>query len=221
MNEEELKKLQDSIKSTMDGKIEEVLKTQVGAEVAKASRKIVEEMRAERSVFGYDRSGLTQDQKKEFALAAKAVAFGKSSIVTKANEEMVSEIDSRGGYLLPVEVAGAIQRIARSVGLVMSKATQWTMNTDELDVPAYTGSILEGDYLGVNTAGTLTAVTFKMAKLMAKKWQLAFALGNDLLMDAPENLADWLLALAGEALANKVDKMGLNGTAFRWCVAIC
>lgn len=212
MTKEELEAIQKSAFDALDGKIEEVLKTQVGTEVAKASKKIVEEMRMERSVFGYDRTGLTQGQKKEFAQAAKAIAFG-GNIATKANEEMVSEIDSRGGYLLPTEVAGAIQRIARSVGLVASRATFWPMNSDELDIPAYTGAILEGDYLGVNGAGTLTAVTFKMAKLMVKKWQLAFALGNDLLNDAPENLADWLLALAGEALANKIDKMALNGTA--------
>lgn len=210
MNEEELKKLAESVKKSVDSSIEELLGKKVGVEVAKATRKIVEDMRLERAVFGYDRSGLTQDQKKEFAQAAKSVAFGGAH-ATKANEEMISEVDSRGGYLLPVEVAGAIQRIARSVGLVLSRAQPWPMSSDELDIPAYTGSILEGEYLGVNAAGSLTAVTFKMAKLMAKKWQLAFALGNDLLQDAPENLADWLLALAGEALANKIDKMGLIG----------
>jgi len=211
MNEEDLKKIEASVKQAMDGKIEETLKTQVGVQVAAATRKIVEEMRAERMVFGYDRTGLTQEQKKDVAFAANAVARVPGHAL-KANEEMITEIDSRGGYLLPVEVAGAIQRIARSVGLVMSKATPWTMNSDELDIPAYTGSILEGEYLGVNGTGTLTAITFKMAKLLAKKWQLAFCLGNDLLVDAPENLADWLLALAGEALANKIDKQGLNGT---------
>lgn len=211
MNEEDLKKLQDSVKSAIDGKIEETVKVQVGKEVAASARKIVEEMRMERNVFGYDRTGLTSEQKKDFAHAANAVAR-VPGVALKANEEMISEIDSRGGYFLPVEVAGAIQRIARSVGLVMSKAMKWTMSSDELDIPAYTGSILEGEYLGVNGTGTLTATTFKMAKLMAKKWQLAFCLGNDLLADAPENLADWLLALAGEALANKVDKMGLAGT---------
>lgn len=211
MTELELKALEESVKRTVDSSIEAALKTQVGSEVAKATRKIVEDMRAERSVFGYDRTGLTQEQKTIFAKAAKAVAFPNSAV--KTNEELITEIDSRGGYLLPVEVAGAIQRIARSVGLVMSKATKWTMSSEELDIPAYTGSILEGEYLGTNGTGTLTAVTFKMAKLMVKKWQLAFALGNDLLQDAPESLGDWLLALAGEALANKIDKMGLVGTS--------
>jgi len=125
---------------------------------------------------------------------------------------MVSEVDSRGGYVLPTETAKGIERIARSVGLVMSKAKPWTMSSDELEIPAYTGSILEGAYLGINTAGSLTGVTFKMAKLAIKKWQLAFVLGNDLLSDSPEDLGDWLLALAGETLANMIDKQGLAGT---------
>jgi len=210
MNEEELKALAESVKKTVDDSIQENLKQEVGAQVATATRKIVEELRMERSLFGYDRTGLTKEQKKEIAASIKAVAFGNH--VVKANEELITEVDSRGGYLLPVEVANSIQRIARSVGLVMSKAQVWPMGSDELDVPAYTGSILSGAYLGVNAAGDITAATFKMAKLAIKKWQLAFCLGNDLLNDTPENLADWLLALAGEALANMVDSQGLNGT---------
>lgn len=35
--------------------------------------------------------------------------------------------------------------------------------------------------------------------------------GNDLLNDAGVDLADWLLALGGEALANMVDKQGFTG----------
>lgn len=94
----------------------------------------------------------------------------------------------------------------------MNQAMKWTMKTDELDIPAYTGSFLEGEYLGVNSAGTLTGITFKQARLIAKKWQLAFTVGNDLIADAAVDLADWLLALAGEGLANRVDKEGLAGT---------
>jgi len=85
------------------------------------------------------------------------------------------------------------------------------MKTDELDIPAFTGSFLEGEYLGANAAGGLTAIAFDQARLIAKKWQLAFAVGNDLMTDASVNLADWLLALGAEALANRVDKEGFNG----------
>ena len=210
LSKEELEVITGEVKKSVDDLIEVGLKKQINAEVVSSARKIVEDLRTERLVFGYDRTGLDSQQKKEFAQAVKALAMGK--LVTKSGEEMVTEIDSRGGYLLPVEVAKSIQRIARSVGLVLSKATPWTMGSDQLEIPAYTGSILEGDYLGVNAAGDLTAATFKNARLIIHKWQLAFTLGTDLLEDAPEDLANWLLALAGEAVANKIDKMGLVGT---------
>jgi HK97 family phage major capsid protein len=85
------------------------------------------------------------------------------------------------------------------------------MTSDELGVPSFTGSFLEGDYLGVDAPGTVTGVAFGQAQLVIKKWQLAFVVGNDLLADASVNVADWLLALGGEALANKIDKMGFIG----------
>jgi hypothetical protein len=46
-----------------------------------------------------------------------------------------------------------------------------------------------------------------------KKWQLAFAVGNDLLRDASVELGEWLITLAGEALANMIDQQGLVGSS--------
>lgn len=196
------------IKSAVDEGIAEQLKTVVGAEVSDAVKKTVEAIRIENKIFGYDRTGLNQEQKKNVVGILKAVA-GYSQ---KANEAVIAEIDSRGGYLMPVEVADAIVRVTRSVGLVAGLAQQWTMTSNQLSIPAYVGAALEGEFLGVDAAGSVTALTFKEALLIAKKWQLAFAVGNDLLETSPVELADWLLSLAGEARANMLDKQGLNGT---------
>lgn len=204
----EIQKLTEEIKHVVDDVLEKKLGDVVGKEAAASARKIVEEMRLERSLFGYDRSGLSMDQKKSFTEVIKAVAFGRA---TKANEEMVIEVDSRGGVLVPTEVAAAIERIARSVGVALSQCQRWPMKSDKLSVPAYTGSALAGEYLGVNAAGSLTAVTFKEALLVAHKWQLAFAVGNDLLEDASVELADWLMSLAAESLANMVDRQVFAG----------
>ena len=64
--------------------------------------------------------------------------------------------------------------------------------------------------------GTVQGMAFGQAALVAKKWQLAFVIGNDLLVDASVNLADWLLALGGEALANMIDYQAFvgNGSPF-------
>jgi HK97 family phage major capsid protein len=207
MTPEILKQLEDKFKEVVDSAMEEQLKTVVGPLVAAETKNIVQQMRMERALFGMDRSGLGDEEKKNFAEIVKAAAFGK----TKANEALIEEQDSRGGYLVPKEVAAAIVRIAASVGLIMSQAQKWPMSTDELGIPNYTGSFLEGEYLGVDAAGTVSALAFGQAKLVVKKWQLAFVVGNDLMADSPVALADWLLALGGEALANNIDKQGFAG----------
>ncbi len=201
--------LGDEIKQHLDDSLQERLKSLIGEERASIVRDAVEELRIERAVLGRDKTGLSDAQKTDFAIFAKAVAFPHS---VKANEAMISEQDSRGGFLVPTEVASAILRIAASVGVAMSQCTKWDMKSDELDIPSYTGSFLEGEYLGVDAAGSVTGITFKSARLIAKKWQLAFAVGNDLLADATSAVGEWLLALAGEAIANMADKQVFLGT---------
>lgn len=207
MDEKFFEQLEGKFKAVVDEALEKNLAPVVGPMVAKETRQIVEKMRIERSLFGTDSSGLNEDQKKEFATTVKNVAFGK----VKANEALIEESDPRGGYLVSREVASAIVRIAASVGLVMSQVTKWPMGTDQMSVPAYTGSFLEGEYLGYDAAGSVTALTFAQADLIIKKWQLAFVVANDLMADASVQLADWLLALGGEALANRIDKEAIAG----------
>ena len=204
------KSLVETITKTFDSVMESKLRDIVGVEVAAETKKIVETLRAERAVMGSDRTGLDVEAKKNFAGMVKEIAQGNYR--AKANEALIEETDNRGGYLVPKEVANAIVRIAASVGVVMSQAQKWPMGTDELGIPAYTGAFLEGEYLGVDAAGTPTALTFDQANLIIKKWQLAFVVGNDLLADSPVQLADWLLALGGEALANMVDKQAFIGS---------
>ena len=173
-------------------------------------KSIVERMRMEKAIFGQDRTGLSDKQKKDFAEVIQAVAL-KMNIDTKANEALIEEQDNRGGYLVSRDVANAILRIAASVGIAMSQCAKWDLRTDELGIPNYTGSFLEGEYLGVDAPGSVTAMAFVQALLIAKKWQVAFVVGNDLLSEASANLADWLLALGGEALANMIDKQTFIG----------
>lgn len=201
--------LEEKLTKAFDSVMEEKLKSVVGPLVVAQTKKVVEGLRIERALFGYDRTGMSEETKKSFAETVQKIAFGK----VKANEALISEQDNRGGYLISTEVAGAIQRIAASVGLVLSQAMKWPMKTDELDIPAYTGAFLEGEYLGVDVAGSDTGLTFDQKKLITKKWQLVFVVGNDLLADASVQLADWLLALGGEALANMTDKQAFNGTS--------
>ncbi|HEX3861293.1 MAG TPA: phage major capsid protein [Stellaceae bacterium] len=197
--------------TAFDEVMKEKLVPMIGAEVATQVQKTVETLRIQREVYGKDMTGLSEKAKKDFAEVAKMAARGMFNAETKANEALIEEQDNRGGYLVSREIADAIMRIAASVGTIMSQATKWEMTSDELAVPNYTGSFLTGAYLGVDAAGSVTGLNFGQAQLIAKKWQLAFVVGNDLLADASVNVADWLLALGGEALANMIDKQGFIG----------
>lgn len=211
MEEKLLKFLEGKLPEVIDNVMESKLAGVVGPIVAAETRSIVEKMRIERSIFGSDRTGLTEKTKKDFVEVVKAALTPGMQIDTKANEALIIETDNRGGYLVSKEIANAILRIAASVGLIMSQATKWPMGTDEKGIPTYTGAFLEGEYLGVDAAGGVTGLTFGQANLVVKKWQLAFVVGNDLLSDSSVELADWLLALGGESLANMIDKQGFAG----------
>lgn len=210
MNEKQLAELKSAIDSTVDKAFAEKLTPLMGDIATEKARAVVESMKYDRHMFNKDISGLSEKQKKDFVKVAQAVA-GMSNVDLKANEALIEEQDSRGGYLVSREVTDAIVRIAASVGTVMSQAMKWPMKTDELGIPNYTGAFLTGAYLGVDVAGSVTGLTFGQASLIAKKWQLAFVVGNDLLADASVQLADWLLALGGESLANMIDQQGLIG----------
>lgn len=214
MDEKQIKELSEqlttefekSVDTYMEGKLADVVGEKAAAEVKKALDKV----RVESAVSGKDITGLSADEKEAFANTVKEVATG--SYRAKA-ASMISEVDTMGGYLLPKETARAILRIAEAVGLVASQAQKWPMGSNELSIPAYTGSILEGEYLGVDAVGANTAqsIGLEQETLIRKKWQLPFVLGNDLIRLSPVQLADWLLALAGEAVANMTDKQAFKG----------
>ena len=211
MKPEEIKKMHVT---AFDEVMKEKLVPIIGQETASQVAKIVEKLQVQRQVYGKDMTGLSEKAKKDFVEVAKAALMrGAVQIDTKANEALIEEQDNRGGYLVSREIADAIVRIAASVGTIMSQAAKWDMTSDELAVPNYTGSFLKGAYLGVDAPGSVTGIAFGQAQLIAKKWQLAFVVGNDLLADASVNVADWLLALGGEALANMIDYQGFIGGA--------
>lgn len=212
MNEQDIAKLDKMVADSLDA-FAKRLEPQMGEIAVAKIKEMVESLKAQRFMEGgKDITRLSDKQKKDFVQVAQmAVGMKFEAGVIKANEALIEEQDNRGGYLVAREVSDAILRIAASVGTVMSQAMKWPMKTDELGVPNYTGAFLTGAYLGVDLPGVVTGLTFGQAVLIAKKWQLAFVVGNDLLADSSVQLADWLLAIAGEALANMTDQQGLIG----------
>jgi len=214
-NEELLTKVKETVVGSFS-EFEDAFSKKMDDMSIKNARKVVEQMSIDRNVYDRDISGLDSEQKMAFANQMIAAYRGDSlkAIVTKANEALIEQQDNRGGYLVQPEVAAAIMRIAASVGTIMKQCQQWPMKGDQLGIPNYTGAYLTGSYVGVDIPTTVTGLTFGQAVLIAQRWQLAFTIGNDLMQDASVNLADWLLTLAGEAMANMIDQQGfIGGTA--------
>jgi len=161
-------------------------------------------MRLDRALYGADASGLSDEDKTAFAKSVKEMVYSGKSLNP--------DVDSEGAFLVPQETADAILRVAASVGIVSSQATPWSVGSGGKDVPTYTGGALEGQFLDYDQEGSDTNIAFGSAKLAPKRWQLSFAVSKALLRDADVNLADWLLALAAEAMNNALDKQVFNGT---------
>lgn len=195
------------LRKTVDEALEKNIGDIAGKAVADKVKDIVTQMRLEKSLFGRDISGISDETKIAFVKDIKAITRGEKAALLSNN-------DATGGYLVPEELHSGIFRIAASVGIVPRDAQFFPMSTDTLDVPRYTGADLLGAYLGEDNDGTETSISFGDARLSVQTWYTVFRVGNTLLADANVNVADWLLALAAEGLAARMDKEAFMGGTF-------
>jgi HK97 family phage major capsid protein len=198
--------LKKELVDVVDASIKANLKEIAGAEVADQVEKKVAELRLEKAL-GNDILDLTNEDKKAFANDIKMIATGQKAAYLESS-------DQAGGYVVPSELHAGIQRIAATTGIVARDASKFTMSTDTLDVPRYTGDVMQGEYVGEDDEGDETQNDLGNARLTAKQWMTIFRLSNTLLADANVNLADWLLSMAGEGLAYRYDREGFMGGSF-------
>lgn len=206
MDDKTLELLESKFKNVVDAALESKISSVLGPMVADETKKIVDQLRMERALFGgTDKTGLTSEQKIAFATGIKEMVLSQKAALIEGQ-------DNLGGYLVPTEVYAGIMRVAASVGLVLANAQRFPMKTDELNVPRYTGAFLEGGYLGNDEEGSETSLEFGDARLITKTWYTLFRIDNALLADASVDLADWLIGLIAEGMANRIDKEGFAGT---------
>ena len=198
--------IDNSVKSLETSLKEEIVK-ELGPIMADAVEKRVTEMRLDRLMTGKDISGVSEAKKLE--LVEEMRAFMRDE---KAAHFAYS--DQTGGYLISPEVYDGILRIAQVSGLVARDARKFTISSDELEIPRYTGSTLQGEYLGEDTEGNETQVDIGVARLFIKNWQMIFRFSNNLLADARVDFADWVMALAAEGLAYRLDREGFMGGTY-------
>lgn len=201
------KEFMEQLKATVDEALKGSIQDIAGKAVAEKTKEIVNQMRLEKALFGRDISGISDEMKIAFVKDVKAISRGEKAALLTNN-------DQTGGYLVPTELHAGIMRIAASVGIVPRDAQFFPMSTDTLDIPRYTGADLLGAYIGEDVEGSETSITFGDAKLVVSTWITIFRVGNTLLADASVNVADWLLGLAAEGLAARLDKEGFQGGTF-------
>lgn len=191
-----------SITETMLAKVTET-KEEVEARLKKIEG-TVGSLRASKHLFGRDASGLSDEEKKEFAQKFIAVASGKA---------FSAEDPAAGGILVPQTTFDGIFRVAQTVGLVTKFAQSFPMQgISEMIVPAYSGAALEGSYVGDDDGGTETNVAIGNVVLRPRTWQTTLRIPIDLLKNSNVAVADWIISLVAEGLAYKMDKMAFIGT---------
>lgn len=213
MDEATKNALAAEMKSIVEATIKENLGGVVAGQVSETVKELVAKMRVERALFGQDASGISDEQKLALAEDFKNIANGKL-FNGQAKAAILASSDEAGGYLIPGELYNGILRVAASAGLVARDAMRLPMSTTSMDVPRYTGADLEGAYMGEDTEGTESTLTFADAKLVAKTWYVLLRVSNTMLSNTSVNLTDWLIGLIAEGLAVKLDKEGFKGGTY-------
>lgn len=197
--------LKKEIFSHVDVAIQEGLEKIVGPIAAEKIAEVVKAARLDSLVTG--NKGLDDESKLAFVKDVQAIARGEKSAYLGSS-------DQSGGYLLTTEVHNEILRIAKTTGLIVRDARNWPMGSDALEIPRYTGEVLQGSYQGEDEEGDEEYNDIGEAVLQSKYWQTIIRAGNRLLKNANVSLADWFLAMAAEGLAYRIDREGFVGGTY-------
>jgi HK97 family phage major capsid protein len=200
MNEELKKELFGAVDESVKKNLEEI----VGKQVADRIEAAVKKARVDAAMNGL---GLDGESKLAFVKDLASIAKGEKAAY-------LGNSDQTGGYLIPTEVHNEILRIAATTGIIARDARRFPISAGELEIPRYTGSVLQGEYDGEDTEANETQQDIGVARLQAKTWQTIFRVSNILLADANVNIADWLMALVGEGLAYRLDREGFMGGTY-------
>lgn len=202
MIDEALKK---ELFTAVDEAVKKNLEAIVGKEVADRVEGSLKAMRLERALTGD--KGLDDESKLAFVKDLRAISRGEKAAYLGSS-------DQSGGYLIPSEVHAEILRIAATTGIIARDARRFPMGSDELEIPRYTGSVMQGEYVGEDDEGDETQNDIGVARLFAKQWMTIFRVSNVLLSDANVSVADWLMAMAGEGLAYRLDREAFVGGTY-------
>lgn len=203
--------MDEALKKELLGAVDESIKSNlesiVGTQVAEKVAETVKQMRLERVLTGRDVTGLDAETKLSFVRDIRSIARGEKAA-------FLEQSDQSGGYLVQSEVFNGILRIAATTGIVARDARKFPIGSDELEIPRYTGGVLQGEFVGEDQEGNETNVDIGVTRLHPRQWMVIFRVSNVLLADASVDIADWFLSLVAEGLAYRLDREGFVGGTF-------
>lgn len=197
----------ETLKKDVFDKIDETVKAQLaditGPAFAEKIASMVAEARAADLAAG--RQSLSDDAKTSLVEDIKRIQAGEKAAYLTVN-------DQTGGYLVPVEVHNEIMRIAATTGIIVRDARRFGLS--DVEIPIYTGAVMQGSYVGEDSAGSESQNDLGVAKLKSAEWMNIVRLSNKLIRKANVNVAEWLMALVAEGLAYRIDREGFVGGTF-------
>jgi len=137
-------------------------------------------------------------------MGAVAKLFGTKAYM---NETTGSE----GGYLVPEEVAAELARVQLDYGLIRKLARHFKMKREKFNVPSLAGSVT-AEWVDEAGEKPTTNPTFGNILLEANTAAGIAITSNQLFEDTDISIADMLLQLFAESLAQLEDDQGFNGT---------
>lgn len=236
MNEEEKKALQESIEKTLETSMatikeamekenKENFKDAVDEQVVATLKELGLEKNEKGQFPGFSNGTPAEKTKgaKELSVKFFQAVFAKdrnalkelgsefASFSGNGKKTMTEFQDSAGGFLVPEEVMGEVDRVADDFGLIRKLSRHIPMGRDTLNFTINTGKP-SVTWPGEGGSGTSSQPTLGNVKLQARTAMGLTPISNELMEDANIDTIDMIVELFAEEFAGAEDLQGLDGT---------
>lgn len=146
-----------------------------------------------------------------FTDAGKGKAF-LSWVNDLANQKAMTEgVPADGGYTVPNEFVPELVRLVNDYGFIRKYATIIPMKGNSLTMPSLTTGVTS---VWVDEASAIgeTKPTFSQISLTNKKLASLVPISNELLDDSSLTMANLVVNLIAESMANEEDRVGFTGS---------
>lgn len=206
--EQELREFNAQIKKALEKfSSQEAVISNLQERLEAAERRLVD---ATERINGQRRPDLgywdTEAQALEFVEFCKAVSANDQASL----KQMSEGVDADGGYLVPTEFLPTLIRIIENYGVARRSCTVIPMSRMEMEIPALSAGVTVY-WVGENNPITASQPTFGQVVLTAKKLAALVPSSNELLEDSSIAIANLLVQLIGEAMAEEEDRVCFAG----------